>query len=95
MSNLFQRLRDLVPQPPVLVGTVLAHHADDTSTVEIPGALPITGAGPVSTGSLIRPRGTTVPVGAKAFIRAGVIETRAPDSFATPFAVGRVVVAVT
>ncbi len=79
-NNLFQRLRELVPLPPVLVGIVRAHHDDDTSTVEIPGSLPITGyAGNVAAGSLIRPRGRTVPVGKKAFVRAGVIETQAPD----------------
>lgn len=91
--NLFQRLRELVPLPPVLVGKVLAHHTDDTSTVEIPGALPITGyAGNVATGSLIRPRGTTVPVGKNAFVRAGVIETQAPDGTAEPLPIGRVIV---
>lgn len=90
--NLFQRLRELVPLPPVLVGKVLSHHTDDTSTVEIPGALPITGyAANVATGSLIRPRGTTVPVGKNAFVRAGVIETQAPDGTAEPVPIGRVI----
>lgn len=91
--NLFQRLRELVPLPPVLVGKVLEHHSDDTSTVEIPGALPVKGyAGNVATGSLIRPRGTTVPVGKNAFVRAGVIETQAPDGTAEPLPIGRVIV---
>ena len=91
-TNLFQRLREMLPLPPVLVGTVLAHHADDTSTVEIPGSLPVTGyAGNVATGSLIRPRGTHVPVGKKAFVRAGVIETQAPDGDVVVLPVGRVI----
>lgn len=92
-AKLFQRLRDLLPLPPVLVGIVREHHDDDTSTVEIPGELDITGyAGNVATGSLIRPRGRTVPVGKKAFVRSGVIETQAPDDDAIDLPIGRVVV---
>lgn len=92
MSNLFQRLRDLMPLPPVSVGTVLAIHDDFTSTVQLPGALPTAGyAGNVATGSLIRPRGNHVPVGKKAFIRAGVIETQAPDGDVVSIPIGKVV----
>jgi hypothetical protein len=91
-TNVFQRLRELLPLPPVLVGTVLLHHDDDTSTVEIPSNAPLTGyAGNVATGRLIRPRGTTVPVGKKAFVRAGVIETQAPDDDAIDVPIGTVV----
>lgn len=92
-TNLFQRLRELVPQPPVLVGVVREHHDDDTSTVEIPGNLPLqaNGADSLATGSLIRPRGTTVPVGKKAFVRAGVIETQAPDAEPLDIPVGEVI----
>lgn len=91
-NNVFQRLRNLLPLPAVLVGTVLEIHDDDTSTVEIPGALPISDySGNVATGSLIRPRGTSVPVGKKAFVRAGVIETQAPDGAAVPITVGTII----
>lgn len=92
MSNLFQRLRELMPAPPLLVGKVLAHHADDTSTVELPIGLGLTNyGGNVATGALIRPRGRTVPVGQMAFVRAGVIETEAPAGVPVPLQVGQVV----
>lgn len=90
-TNIFQRLRELLPLPSVLVGTVLEHHDDDTSTVQIPSNAPLTGyAANVATGALIRPRGTTVPVGKKAFVRSGVIETQAPDEEAVDLPVGEV-----
>jgi hypothetical protein len=93
MSNFFKRLQSLVPLPPVLVGRVLAHHADDTSTVELPMALGVTPYGNnVATGALIRPRGRTVPVGGMAFVRAGVIETQAPDVVPIDMQIGRIVV---
>lgn len=92
MSNLFQRLRELMPAPPLLVGKVLAHHADDTSTVELPIGLGLTNyGGNVATGALIRPRGRTVPVGGMAFVRAGVIETEAPAGVPVSLQVGQVV----
>lgn len=92
-AGLFQRLRNLLPQPQVLVGTVVEIHDDDTSTVRIPGPPSQTDyAGNVSTGSLIRPRGTTVPVGQKAFVRAGVIETQAPDGDPIEIVIGKVVI---
>jgi hypothetical protein len=93
MSNIFRILQQLVPQPPVLVGRVLAHHEDDTSTVELPMALGLTPyGGNVATGALIRPRGRTVPVGGMAFVRAGVIETQAPDVVPIDMQIGRIVV---
>ncbi len=91
-AGLFQRLRSLVPLPPVLVGTVLAHHDDDTSTVLIPGSGQVSYGGGIAVGSLIRPRGRTVPVGKKAFVRAGVIETQAPDVEPFPIVIGEVIV---
>ncbi len=90
-TALFQRLRGLLPQPPVIVGTVLAHHDDDTSTVLIPGAGQVSYGGGIAVGSLIRPRGKTVPVGKKAFVRAGVIETQAPDVDPSVIVIGEVV----
>lgn len=92
MSNIFQRLRELIPSPPLLVGKVLAHHADDTSTVELPVGLGLTSyGGNVATGALIRPRGRTVPVGGMAFVRAGVIETEAPAGVPVSLQIGQVV----
>ena len=91
-TNLFARLRRLLPSSPVLVGRVTAHHADDTSTVELPTQQSLTAVGgAVQTGSLIRARGTTVPVGQNAFVRDGVIESGAPDATAQLITVGRVV----
>jgi hypothetical protein len=89
-QNAFQRLAKLLPDSPVLVGRVLEHHDDDTSTVELPVNLALTtiGGGAVARGSLVRPRGRSVPVGGWAFIRRGVIETRAPDGVAVPISVG-------
>jgi hypothetical protein len=91
-QNIFRRLRDLVPLPPVLVGKVLAHHDDDTSTVEIPAGLALSAyGGNVATGALIRPRKRTVPVGSWAFVRAGVIENEAPPQAPVPLQAGQVV----
>jgi hypothetical protein len=88
-SNIFSRLARMLPDAPVLVGRVLEHHDDDTSTVELPLETPSTViGGGVARGSLIRPRGTTVPVGGWAFVRRGVIETRAPDALPLPIEVG-------
>jgi hypothetical protein len=88
-SNIFSRLARMLPDAPVLVGRVLEHHDDDTSTVELPVETPSTViGGGVARGSLIRPRGTTVPVGEWAFVRRNVIETRAPDALPLPIEVG-------
>lgn len=93
-SNLFVRLKRMLPDPVVLIGRVLElHDDDDTSTVQLlyPNAL---GAydGTLSTGATIRARGQTVPVGSNAFVRNGVIETRAPDGEPLDIVVGRAVV---
>lgn len=66
MTNLYRRLRELLPQPPLLIGDVLEVHSDQTSTVEYPD------------GSQQRVRGTSVGVGQPAFVRNGVIEGLAP-----------------
>lgn len=92
MTNAYVKLKQILPPAPVLVGLVTAHHEDDTSTVVLPtqeGRIEY--AAGVAAGSTIRARGTTVPVGDKAFVRNGVIETRAPDGDAIPIEIGRVV----
>lgn len=92
-NNLFVRLKQILPPAPVWIGLVTAHHEeDDTSTVVLPtneGTFEY--AFGVSVGSTVRARGTTVPIGAKAFIRNGVIETRAPDGDPIEIEIGRVV----
>lgn len=64
--NPFARLRELLPAPALLVGTVSAHHADDTCTVTLPD------------GGTLRVRGTSVAVGLPAFVRNGIVEGEAP-----------------
>lgn len=80
-TNVFGRLRTLLPPPAVLIGRVVEHHEeDDTSTIELPTGVGLAAyADGLATGALIRPRGRSVPVGANAFVRNGVVETRAPD----------------
>lgn len=70
MSQLLQGLRQLLPQPAVLIGDVLAVHADNTSTVAFPD------------GSQQRVRGTSVAVGQPAFVRNGIVEGLAPSRVA-------------
>ena len=92
-TNLFQRLRNLLPAPSVLIGTVVS--VDSTSgysTVQFPGAATQTAyAANVEIGSLARVRGTGVEPGKRAFVRAGVIESQAPDGDVIEVAVGRAV----
>lgn len=66
MTNVFRQLLDLLPQSPLLVGTVVAAHSDGTATVTMPG------------GSQIRVRGSR-SVGTQVFVKDGVIETDAPQ----------------
>lgn len=88
-QNLFRQLAALVPDAGLYVGKVLAHHDDDTSTVQLPIAVAtVSVGGGLAHGDLIRPRGRTVPVGGWAFVRRGVIETRAPDPAPEAIAVG-------
>jgi hypothetical protein len=88
-QNLFRQLAALLPDAPVYVGKVLELHDDDTSTVELPIALTtVSVGGGLARGALIRPRGRTVPVGGWAFVRRGVIETRAPDPAPEAISVG-------
>lgn len=68
MANPYVALRNLLnPAQPLWVGTVTAIHADGTSTVALPG------------GGEIKVRGTTVAVGAKAFVQAGEVRGEAPS----------------
>ena len=71
MSNLYRSLRELLPQPALLIAEVLEVHADNTSTVEFPDA------------TRQRVRGATVAVGQPAFVRDGIIEGLAPARIAT------------
>ena len=64
--NVFRRLRELLPQPALLIADVLAVNSDNTSTVEFPD------------GSQQRVRGTSVAVGQPAFVRNGIVEGLAP-----------------
>lgn len=92
-SNAYVALKRLLPPPSLLVGKVTAHHTDDeTSTVVLPTQQGVNEyAAGVATGSTIRARGTFVPVGANAFVRDGVIESRAPDENASEIVIGAVV----
>lgn len=65
MRNLYRALLDLIPDPALQVGTVVAIQ-NSIATVALPG------------GGEIRVRGDAV-VGAKVFVRGGVIEGPAPD----------------
>jgi hypothetical protein len=64
-TNLYRALRDLLPEPALLVATVTAINADDTLTVTFPG------------GGTQRVRGDAA-VNDRVFVRAGVVEGPAP-----------------
>lgn len=66
-TNLYRALRELLPEAPLQVATVVAVHiSTGDSTVSWPG------------GSQQRVRGVSVAAGQLAFIRNGVIEGGAP-----------------
>jgi len=66
-TNLYRALRELLPEAPLQVATVLAVHPTlGASTVTWPG------------GNQQRVRGASVPEGARVFVRNGVIEGPAP-----------------
>jgi Putative Ig domain len=72
-SNVFVRLRRMLPEPPVIIGRVIAHHPeDDTSSIQLPSETPSVSYADdgVSAGSVFRARGRTVDVGLRAFVRA-------------------------
>ncbi len=66
MSNLWQKFQQLIPQTPLMIVTVETINPDGTSRVTS------------SNGDLFLVRGVSVPVGAKAFIKDGVIQGEAP-----------------
>ena len=64
-TNVYRALLELLPQDPLLVGTVTTVNADDTRTVQMPG------------GGTLRVRGEAA-VSDRVFVRGGVIEGTAP-----------------
>ena len=67
-TNLYRQLRSLLPEPPLLVATVLSIDTDlGTSLVQFPG------------GGQQTLRGTAVAVGLRAFVRNGLVEGEAPN----------------
>jgi hypothetical protein len=95
-ENLYRAIRSLLPEAPTLVGLVLEHHEDFTSTVQLPGPVDLqTYARNIFTGAKIRARGVQVPVGARAFVRVWqngyVIETQAADGDILDIPIGEVV----
>lgn len=92
-SNVFARLRRMLPEPPVIIGRVIAHHPeDDTSSIQLPSENPSVSyaAEGVSAGSIFRARGRTVDVGLRAFVRAGVVESQAPEGDPIEIVIGSV-----
>ena len=65
MSNLYKRLRDLLPSEPIEAGEVVGL-TDDGAIVELP------------TGARIRARGEAT-VGDQVYVRGGAIEGPAPE----------------
>lgn len=93
-TNPFARLRALLPPEPVLIGRVVEHHDDDTSTVSLlsapgVGLIPVTEG--VVTGNLVRVRGRTVAVDDNAFIRGGVVQSQAPAGDPLEISTGAVI----
>ena len=64
-TNAYRALRELLPEPPLLVATVATINADGTRTVTFPG------------GGTQRVRGTAA-ASSQVFVRNGLIETQAP-----------------
>lgn len=64
--NLYRQLKELLPDPALMVGTVAINHGDGTVTVTHPG------------GSAQRVRGDA-PVSQQVFIRDGLVEGDAPN----------------
>jgi len=67
-TNLYRALRELIPEAPLQVATISSVNlGNGTSTVTWPG------------GQEQTVRGTGVSIGARAFVRDGVIEGAAPN----------------
>lgn len=67
MSNLWKQFQKLLPDNRILVGDVISHHGDQTSTVEFVG------------GERIRPMGQGAAVGKKALVQGDRVIGEAPD----------------
>lgn len=67
MANPYRQFLDLIPGDVRMVGEVMSHNGDGTSSIELPE------------GDVIRARGTDVPVGQKAFVLNGKVDGPAPD----------------
>lgn len=65
--NLLAKFKKLLPSDPLMVGTVTAHNADGSSTLE------------TLAGGTVRVQGQSVAVDSMAFYRAGRIEGEAPE----------------
>ncbi|AXQ27582.1 hypothetical protein D0B54_02350 [Solimonas sp. K1W22B-7] len=65
--NIWKQFQQLLPSDPQLVGEVLRHNADGSSSVELPGA------------QVIRVQGQSVAAGLRAFVQGGRIQGEAPD----------------
>lgn len=92
-TNPLLRIRQLLPQSPLIVGKVISHDAaTDTSVIELP-----TGQGSTAydaalqTGTQFVARGRIVAVGDNAFVRNGVVESQAPGGTIPEVVIGRVV----
>lgn len=91
-TNLYQRLRAILPPSPTLIAEVLAHNADGTSTLRLPTGLgQDTYAVGVAVGAVFTARGTSVAVGLYAYVRDGVVQAQAPAGLVSEIAVGTVV----
>lgn len=91
-TNLFRQLRGLLGPPSTYIAEVIEVYSDDSSLVRLLGPEGLTAyAGNVATGTLSRVRGSTVPAGSRAFVRAGVIESQAPSGEIGDIEVGRIV----
>lgn len=67
MANIWKLFSDLIPEDPVLIGTVLTHTPDGYSTLATPG------------GGVVKAKGVSVAIGDKAFIQGGEVRGEAPD----------------
>ena len=64
--NIWQQFKALIPADPLLIGEVLQHNDDGTSTVRLPG------------NQVIRVQGQGVGIGSRAFVQAGRVQGEAP-----------------
>lgn len=65
-TNVYKAFLDLIPADPQLVGKVLSHNADGTSTIQFPD------------GRTLRVQGQDVAVMSNAFVRGGRVQGPAP-----------------